>query len=406
MSSKISDVTVTACQGTAVSLRIVSADDQDAAIAREDFALMLLEEAADNHPDRDSPFAREVSFEDVSDEEWQQRFARGFVKAVRVTEREAGRFPSAVLHIEVTHPAWLDHVHEGDAWESYAFETGVEFADCAPILPGGKDAAMDDPGDSFILVPRAAWGDMLHTGPALLEIPAYSPSAYTTRDTIHRPKNIPADWIGRAVRVTSAVHGGTEDGSLVDEGTWARMDAHGCLSVGGGIESIARLVPNAGRRGGKLTYARVFDYVKAEFVGARQSGREIELSFRIPPDRRELDLHASCHVLDLLAWGWDEDDERTELAKALAADAERLGIDAPWDLMEQVADAYIAHYTIIYEPAEDLDDLPAHEVRTILAAEWPTATLAVTMTDEKWAALPEDDEWPEALGTRAIAAQP
>ncbi|HEX4813681.1 MAG TPA: hypothetical protein VFV66_13110 [Nonomuraea sp.] len=416
MSSKNADVTVTARQGTTLWLRIVSADGQEAAVPREDFALMLIEEAAEAHPDRECPFAKEVSFEDVIDERWLRRFARGFVRSVRVTDSTAGQFPSSVLHVEVTHPAWLSHIHEGDTWESHAYETGAEFADCAPIVPAETGAVSDDAGDSFIHVPRAAWRGLLETGPELLEVPAYSPSAYTTRDTVHDPDQIPAEWIGRAVRIIPAHGSGVADGALVNESTWATMDPHG-FGFGTRIRSIARLVPNSRRRGGRLTYAQVLTHVKPELVGARQNGGEVELSFRIPPDRRELALYEPSHVLRLLTLGWDGDHDdhgeragRTALADALAADAARLGGDDRRDLLARVADSYVAHYTITHEPGHDLDALPAHQVRTILTAAWPTATLAVTMTDARWATLPDGDEWPQAvedaLGTHALGDRP
>ncbi|GAA3654646.1 hypothetical protein GCM10022224_017050 [Nonomuraea antimicrobica] len=357
-----------------------------------------------------------MSFDDACDEQWQHRFARGFVESVRVADQTtSGGFPSAVLHIEVTHRAWLDHVREGDTWESYAeVETWFELAECAPITPDGTDAPIDDPGDSFIAVPRVVWGDWLQMGPALLELPAYAPTAYTTRDRIDDPAHIPADWIGRAVRVMLELHG-AEDVSLVD-GTastlaWMHLDGTFGVTRNARITSIARLVPKASRRGGKLTYARVFDHVKAEFVGAYTSGRRIELAFRIAPDRRELDLGASADVLSLLAWGGNgrlatDRQPNTELATALAADAERLDIGDSFRLIDRVADSYVAHYTVTYEPGHDLDDLPPRRIREILTAEWPTARLSITMTDERWATLPHDDTWADDVGTRAITGRP
>ncbi|MEO3823820.1 hypothetical protein [Actinomadura sp. B10D3] len=260
-------------------------------------------------------------------------------------------------------------------------------------------------------MPRAAWVEHLTTGPDMLEIAAYAPTAYTTGDTIDDPKHIPVDWIGRAVRVTS-IYGSIKDGTLIDRNTYATMDAFGSYSVSGGsIKSVARLVPKAGRRGGRVRYAKTFDHIEAELVAARQSGREIELVFRIPPDRRKLALYEPYHVLDLLAQDWQarydagEQDERTELAKAVADDDERLGM-APHDqfrMLEHIADTYIAGYTITYEPGKDLDNLPQREVYAILTAEWPKATLTITMTDERWATLPANDGWPRNLQTRAIA---
>lgn len=412
MASKNFDVTVMACHGTTASLRIEAADDQQWAAAAEDLAISLLEEAARETPERGGAFAKEVSFPDTMDEEWLHKFARGFIKSVRVTDETAGRHPSGMLHIEVTHPAWLEHIREGDEWESYAYDESMEFADCAPIAPGGTDVTIDDPGDFFMHMPRAAWVDHLTTGPDMLEIAAYTPTAYTTGDTIDDPTHIPADWIGRAVRVTS-IHGFIEDGTLIDRNRYATMDAFGSHGVrGSGIKSVARLVPKAGRRGGRVSYAKTFDHIKAELVGARQSGREIELDFRIPPDRREFALYEPYQVLDLLAQDWQarydagEQHGRTELAAAVAADDERLGM-APHDqfrMLERIADTYIAGYTVTYEPGRNLDHLPQHEVYAILTAEWPKATLTITMTDERWATLPTDDGWPRNLRTRAIAA--
>jgi hypothetical protein len=401
MSSKVSDVTVMARQGATVSLRLVSADDQLAAIEYETFAIMLLQEASGYYPERESPFSQEVSFEDTMDQEWQRRFARGFITSVRVSDETEGEFPTAMLHIEVSDPAWLEHMREGDTWESYAYEDLHDLDDCPPIRPAETGPASGDPNEAFLFLPRAAWGGRLETGPELLEIPAYSPTAYTTGDPVHDLKDVPADWIGRAVRVTTDYGG--EDGSFIPPHTLARLDAHSHgVGVNPHIRSIARLVPNDRRRGGRLTHAKALNHLTAELVGARQNGRQVELSFRIPPGRRELALYSESHVLDLLAQGWDGGGQKSGLALALAADAERLGIDDQWDLLEEVADTYVAGYTITYEPRIDLDGLPPHQARAMLTAEWPTARLTLTMTDERWATLPQDDDWPEPVGTQVI----
>ncbi|HUR04484.1 MAG TPA: hypothetical protein VM347_18210 [Nonomuraea sp.] len=127
----------------------------------------------------------------------------------------------------------------GDTWESYAYEDLYDLDDCPPIRPAESGPASGDPSEAFLYLPRAAWGDLLETGPELLEIPAYSPSAYTTGDPVHDVKDVPADWIGRAARVTTELGG--EDGRSSPRTPWRAWTRTAAVSVSALASSPSRV---------------------------------------------------------------------------------------------------------------------------------------------------------------------
>lgn len=400
MGSDLFQVRVLAKKGTEVSLRVVSVHpDSGAPPANESFVIQLLEEASS-----EGAFAAAVSFDDSLDRAWQTKYARGFIASVKATAQKAGSRPSATLAVRVTHPAWIAHIEKGSSWDSRAFSVTSKFAACEPIAPEVGETLVEGGADDdfWILVPRSAWEDMdLAPSPDLLVVPAYAPTSYAVKENINKPKNIPREWIGRAVRISTGSR--TQDCVLLAVGAgghaeWARM-ADGSYGTGKGpVDSIGLLVPKSGRRGSRMTYQKLLGRRMAPLAGTRRDGRVIDLQYRIAPDLRTLSSgnwppSSRKRVgLDALRAGLVDADgaltkagAATALGKSLADAAKRHGLEG-WELDEKIAGDYIEKVEILAPEGHDLDAMPLGEVRAILEAEWPIATMRITATDAKWIA--------------------
>ena len=418
MGSDLFQVKVLAKKGTDLTLHIASIHpDSGGPPANESFVIQLLEEASD-----EGPFAAAVSFNDTMDGAWQTKFARGFISAVKATATRAGRHPAATLEISVTHPAWIAHLKKGSTWASRAFAVARNFAACKPIAPEVGETLVEGGGadDFWILVPRSSWDDMdLPPSPELLVVPAYAPTSYAVKDLMTKPKAIPQEWIGRAVRIGSGTR--TQDCVLLavkpgGSGEWARMTDGGYGIGSGPVDSIALLVPKSGRQGTKMTYGKVLGRAKAPLVGTRRDGKVVELRYRLAPDLRTLSIDNSsptarkCSALDALRSGLVDEDgvltktgAATALGKSLTDAAKRHDAEGG-ELHRRIVDDYIEDVEVDVAPGHDLDAMSLGEVRAILAAEWPIATLRITARDTKWTAH-VDKFPPAAMDTEIVEAK-
>ncbi|MBL9106280.1 MAG: hypothetical protein JNL82_35485 [Myxococcales bacterium] len=415
MGSDLFQVRVLAKKGTNAALQVVSVHpDSGAPPANESFVIQLLEEASS-----EGAFAAAVSFNDSLDSAWQTKYARGFISSVKATATKAGRRPSATLEITVTHPAWLAHIEKGSTWDSRAFIVTSRFSACEPIVPevGETLVERDDDDDFWILVPRCAWEDMdIAPGPDLLLVPAYAPTSYAVKETINKPTSIPKEWIGRAVRLTTASR--TQDCVLLAVGAggraeWARM-TDGSYGTGKGpVDSIGLLAPKKGRHGSRMSYQRLLGRRRARLVDTRRDGKVVELRYRIAPDLRTLNTgnwppsQRKRVGLDTLRSGLVDTEgalttagAATALGQSLIAAARRHGVEG-WELDEKIAGDYIEKVEILAAEGHDLDAMPLGEVRAILSAEWPIATMRITATDAQWIA--HIDEFPPtAMHTEVV----
>lgn len=390
MGSDLFHVAVTAKSPTAVSLKVKSVHpDSGTPRANESFGIMLLREAADT-----GAFSDAVSWDDALDNAWQKKFARGFISKIAARDVTEGKRPQATIDITVTNPAWLAHVEKGATWDSRAFSLVQKFDKASPIAPEGAARASTDADDAFLWAPRAAWGrgHDLKRAPELLEIPAYSPTAYTIGEKIAKPQTVPKDWIGRAVR--AEMWGRTDDGTLVScargQVTMATMGPSSYGSGGSAAGWIARLVPKAGRRGTKLSYDTVLGRVKVAPVSVSVKGKRATLTYRVPPGPRTLPVEDKAGIMWALRSGLRDEHghaytragKQSAFVKQLATDLETLGGDE-WSLLDRLADSYVRSFSVAIEPSADPDAATPAEAKAIVGGEWPLATLEIEMSDAK-----------------------
>ena len=135
MSSPIYDVTVVSREASRVVLNLQCIHPDALQLPEYTFfAVMVMRDGADDG----DPLAAEVTREMVYDPEWDD--ADRFIRALRVTDVrhpdvpadaqadvqhpywfDPTRWPSATYEIDVTDPAWIQHLTPGKKFESYAF---------------------------------------------------------------------------------------------------------------------------------------------------------------------------------------------------------------------------------------------------------------------------------------------
>jgi hypothetical protein len=407
-------VTALSKKATSVSLE-VEVVHPDAMYLPEDpsFALMLLHEATGVG----DPLAGEVSFNDTLDEGWMKQYAKGFIRAVKVSGVKNAPPKAAVrdgehaywkkrdwMHgrfdITVSDPQWIAHIEKGKGWDSRAFSLIADYDDCEPIEFGAStNAASDD--DPIVWVPREVYVDhdqIDDSVPALLPMPAYAASAYAPKDKLLEAQaNAVAlrDWIGKPALVTNSWS--TEMGVVVGVVADARVrlvtySAGSRGSCTQDIVWIAEPVLKAGRRGTRLDQKKILDECPITTAAGSKSGTSLELAIRIPPGTTHpVSIASETDVLDVLVKqlfgsfrSWDRP---AALSNALDADlaahdmegAHRVEEILPW-----VATKYITSWSL------DMPERPAvtlgssAETREILEAPWPTATLRATVSDARW----------------------
>lgn len=236
----------------------------------------------------------------------------------------------------------------------------------------------------------------------LLEIPAYAPTAYSVVDEMTAP-NLDLErlrsWIGTPVAARDAIF--LEHGTLaaIEDGTVVILSIdhghHGLKRVS--LGSIGRIVPKAGRRGAKLGYKRILETAPMTIVRATAAGTKLALVARVPPDGRPLTFESETEILDILVTALKTDTglmpklRESPLTTALEADLEARGRQGAHRLEEiypEIARRYITSFRVSRDEhtSPAWDDLSHAEVRRLLEAPWPTATIDVELTDARWGA--------------------
>jgi hypothetical protein len=393
--------------------------------ADRSFALMMLRDTAE----KGDALYREVAFEHTLDEVWVEQYAAGFISDVQVTD-VTGEPPKEALegshhdywdhpdgwmrgrlHVTVTDPAWIAHIRPGATWPSRAFQLvgSDSYEEHAPILPGGAAGPAEVEG-AFVWVPRDTVIELAPPDiPALFEVPAYAPTAYAVVQVMKRgaidTERLRA-WIGKPVCVEGDY--GEHVGALVAIAGSTTAVVASCQEGSYGVNqiepvSIGLLKPVAGRRGAKLGYDDILRLTQITAVSAVKRGATLEVRLRIPPDGRSLPVRTETDVLGLLFAplkykGWEpgapslyhQHFRPSALSRALEQDLaarDMEGAHRVEEILPEIAKRYVASFVIdppAATPLPRLGTMTHAEAREALAAPWPTATLRVQVSDEKW----------------------
>jgi hypothetical protein len=150
-----------------------------------------------------SPLSTEISSEDLYDDSWSTQYAKGFVTEFEIIDTifeqpESSKYkydpeyahpfwdkpdewPEAVLRITCSDSAWLEHIYEGDQWDSTAFNPARYYDDCEPIIYDKGNAiskANSNEEDGWIPFPSFLVSHGTVHLPKVLSFPAYTESAY------------------------------------------------------------------------------------------------------------------------------------------------------------------------------------------------------------------------------------
>ena len=149
------------------------------------FALMLL---YDNINDS-APLKQEVDFDDLFEDSWMTTNARAFIKSVtlKLDKLKKNKWKSGVLDIEVTHPAWLEHMKGIDTWDSASYDPVDSYDPAEPRFPEDNDSIVvteTDSKEGFMpiwkyMIP----GSLLHNQNDIFWFPAFGEKHYKASDT-------------------------------------------------------------------------------------------------------------------------------------------------------------------------------------------------------------------------------
>lgn len=129
-----------------IHLKVINQDANELssrAVRNFGFILGLL----DNFKLKDTPLRAYIDEDNMYKASWLQKYAKGYIKEFKVrdiwmpiddevmkTYHETPElWEEANVEITCTDPAWIQHLNEGDSWESYAYVITMEFDSCEPI---------------------------------------------------------------------------------------------------------------------------------------------------------------------------------------------------------------------------------------------------------------------------------
>ena len=382
------------------------------------FALIALHEAV---PYGDSaPLSEEISIDDLIDQAWISRSARGFIRSVRASDVrdplplgaeeqpdhpywEKETWLSWKLEIEVSDEQWIAHIQAGDSWRSRAYSPSYSgYASCDPIVPTPEQLTEETEG-MFVWVPRECFSTMTPKWaefPALLELPAYPETYYISQKSIGSP----ASWIGRPVCVETdyqSVHGTIA--SVSDEGVLqlAQMTplSYGLSSAPRNARARAIYPKAKNRLGAKLDYDTILSRIPTMVTSVSQQGAVARFTVCSPPQGAKLTLESESDALDLLLGpDWLRRDfrlreDKSALTESVTQDGVALEMETErriHQVVPFVANKYIASFVVhdvqLASSLPDLDTLSHAETKAALDAPWPTTIVEITVTDERWVA--------------------
>jgi hypothetical protein len=385
MGSDLYRVSVLEIETNKVRLSVKAINPDDDFVPKDpSFALMLLREAA---KDRD-PLGEAISFESLIDEDWQYRYARGFIKKLTVSRVKDE--PAAEVEITVTHPGWLAHLRSSSKWASRAFQVAEAYGRCKPVTPDAPTAASEvkaTTGDAggIMLVPNPSEHPTKDL--PFIEMPVYDARAYDAVDVRTGAAIKPAleEWVGRAIYFEA--YNKKMVGGLVRSG---RQHIAHTIFNGGSTSwpvddakrvGLCALKPKA-RLGSPLTYETAFNGKPTRVLSATVDGKTAVLTFELTPDGRKPRIESASDVLYLLR----DVKKKTKLDVALKRDEKSKDPKVRWptEVCSVFAGGYIADWKLDMPKLPSLDGADLATARAALCRPPPTARLTVTATDPAW----------------------
>ncbi len=383
------------------------------------FALMLLWEGTDG----DSALSTELDLDTVLDESWMRKYARGFVASVEQVAleneppaeaqqdyehdywKEPHEWLRGTLRIQVTDPAWVAHLSEGQGWDSTAFEPNSSFDDCAPIAFGEEGdeapAAVEDqdPRAGLIPVPRVFFLDYLsEADDEYLWFPKYSEKAYLHGE-VFEGDQVTEELLDSLVgEVVWYENYGENVGVLMPDYTAVYISASGSrggTGLGPGRGKLARawFNTNEKRLADPLAIAGLARAASPVVVDAAVDGSSVSLTVHCFEAGRPIKLDHAGNALALISAPecdtFDGFEEATsKLGTFLAKEIEERELSFANQIFPALADGIIVESTVSKTAEAEQVDWDALEGDELVARlrenPWDTWTIRVVTTDPAW----------------------
>lgn len=372
-----------------------------------------------------SPISNEISNEDLGDANWCSKYAHGFIKKVEIVEtlfeqpegskyphdreynhpfwQSPHEWPEAILRISATDPAWLEHIKEGDEWDSAAYNPSRYYDACKPIKCSHGDMPQEtkaNESSGWIPFPSFLINQGTFHLPKALSFPAYTESAYELEEVIDIKWDDPEQVMkfqGQYVHVLDE----DQSGFLV----WNDVLNVSVLSSFGRSSSGTRQLSYYGTLG-KVARWRLKDKYprKIKWMGPwdilKHSKPVLE---EVEADKKKITLHLSgvydidelaldkARVLKMICNNYVETfDYETELecefplSKVLKFFADiKENISYPSQVIPLIADGIILDYKVEYPDRmfPDFDELSETELIEFYE-NWPCFKIHILLSDE------------------------
>jgi len=362
------------------------------------FGLQLLE----NGRWKGSLIGKEISFEDLLDENWCQKYANGFVKSVEKVEQSSDP-PIAILTIYCTDAAWLSHLSEGEEWESAAYEVARQYDPCEPILYQKIEHSNPDFDESigWMPVPSFLFEQGSYRLPNVVFLPKFTESSYFIKNTIRYEQDDHLELLNLHGKYVKDLKN-NEAGIFVWNDVMKRYAIYsiGRNSRGGSyyssssrsIEEIGffALKPNFKRRMHLVSYSDLFRSVDPVIKSVQKAEKSITLEVTGIYDIDKLELN-KAKVLKLICnnfvenYGYDTAmDSEFPLSKLIAYFAQKEENSAT-GILPQIADGIVLNYSYEYpdEYVEDFDSMDTESLVDYFENErWPRFKFHIELSDE------------------------
>lgn len=376
------------------------------------FALMLLWEGAESG----DPITAEVDLETLLDADWMRKYAPGIVRGAEIIALE-NEPPAAAdsdyehaywqnpeewlrgtMRVQVSDPAWIAHLSEGQSWDSTAFESNSSFESCEPISfepQAATPAVSDDPRAGLMPVPRVFFLDYLGAfDDEFIWFPKYSDKAYVATE-VYEGVDITDDVLDALVgEVVWYENYGDGVGVLAPD----RMAIHISkgsrggrgVSAGQGKIGPARFDTSKKRLADPLTIADLARTADPAVVDAEVDGATVSLTVHSFATGRELNLGHEAEALALIAAPECESfdafaNATSPLGTLLNAKANEEDIGYEGQIYPKFAKGIVVDWKVEKikdaEPV-DFDALSDDELMAKLREQpWDTWSIDITVTD-------------------------
>lgn len=380
------------------------------------FYLMLLQECTKEN----NLLAEEVDYDSVTDAQWLKKYAKGFIKSVKILKlenkmpkaaesngdhkywKDSSKWMSGIVRVTVTHPGWCQHATEGVSWESASYDPNSKYDACPAIVPGSEDVVViakeDGNRTGFLPIPNYFFSETLPL-PSPVWIPVYGEKAYVAGDKI-MGKDL-TDEVRDSLLGVPAIFKDSWSESLgvlctryngftIDSGSYGSLGAEK-----GDLEWIAPVNFNHGKKrlNEPLSYQKILEWVDPHIPEISLKGNTASFLVYTFSPGKQLKFDSAADPMALICRSITDRMESeagsdTKLGSFLNDEKEKRDLYSISDLYGKLAGGMIKKWNIsklLDASHPNLDSLDHKKLITRLDTEpWATWKVEVEVTDPAW----------------------